>query len=330
MNPLHFNALDLNLLRVFDALMQERSVSRAGARLGLSQSAVSHALSRFRQMLGDELFLRGAGGMQPTVRALEIGPAVHAALLQVQAALAPPRFDPATAERRFTLVAGPYACATLMPGFVARLRSRAPGAELRIAGYTLDLAEGLETGRADGVIGAFEGASERYGYRKLFTETMVWAVRPDHDLARTPVTLQALAGVEHVVIDNPRATAEMSEGRRLKRRPSWEDLGALDRELSRHGLTRRVGVVVPDSYSALAIVAQSDMAALVPRRLAEGMVRRGVLRILTPPYVSPAVEVGVLHLRDRAGDAGLTWLLDLLGEAAAALDPPETHSTDSG
>src|SRR5260221_569745 len=92
---------DLNLLRVFDVLLEERSVTRTGARLGLTQSAVSHALNRLRYMLGDELFARGPGGMQPTPRAVEMGPQVHAALNQLQAALAPSDFDPATSEPRF-------------------------------------------------------------------------------------------------------------------------------------------------------------------------------------------------------------------------------------
>ena len=107
-------SLDLNLMRVFDVLLEERSVTRAGARLGLSQSAVSHALNRLRYMLNDELFVRGPAGMQPTPRAVEMGPQVHAALNQLQAALAPSDFDPATSERRFAVVTGAYASAILV------------------------------------------------------------------------------------------------------------------------------------------------------------------------------------------------------------------------
>src|SRR3954451_10985148 len=101
--------VDLNLLRVFDVMLEERSVTRAGARLGLTQSAVSHALNRLRYALSDDLFVRGPSGMQPTPRALEMGPQVHAAFVQLQAALAPADFSPATSERRFALAAGTYA-----------------------------------------------------------------------------------------------------------------------------------------------------------------------------------------------------------------------------
>src|ERR1700750_1224991 len=92
---------DLNLLRVFDVLLEERSVTRTGVRLGLSQSAVSHALNRLRYMLNDELFMRGPAGMQPTPRAVEMGPQVHAALNQLQAALAPTDLHPGTTECPF-------------------------------------------------------------------------------------------------------------------------------------------------------------------------------------------------------------------------------------
>src|SRR5579862_4061125 len=118
MNVMHFAGIDLNLLRVFDVLMEERSVTRTGARLGLTQSAVSHALNRLRYHLDDELFQRNANGMQPTRRALEIGPSLHVALSQLQSALTRVDFDPEVSEQRFEVMAGAYACAVLMPAVV--------------------------------------------------------------------------------------------------------------------------------------------------------------------------------------------------------------------
>src|ERR1700748_686087 len=105
MAEIHFNALDLNLLRLFDALAEERSVTRAGARLGLTQSAVSHALSRLRHALQDELFIRGPDGMRPTARAEEIAPKVRQGLEQLLAAVAPADFTPAETRRRFSVAA---------------------------------------------------------------------------------------------------------------------------------------------------------------------------------------------------------------------------------
>src|SRR6266513_1195774 len=118
MNSIHFG-FDLNLLRVFDALIEERSVTRAGERLGLSQSAISHALNRLRYVLGDELFVRVSDGMRPTPRASEIAPRLREGLLQLQLALGPVEFVPERTERRFTIACGEYVGTVLMPGFIA-------------------------------------------------------------------------------------------------------------------------------------------------------------------------------------------------------------------
>src|ERR1700735_2875784 len=108
MQNIHFPSLDLNLLRVFDALAEEGSVTRAGARLGLTQSAISHALGRLRYVLQDDLFVRGPDGMRPTARAQEIAPRLREGLHRLQLALAPMAFDPVAAQRRFTIAASAY------------------------------------------------------------------------------------------------------------------------------------------------------------------------------------------------------------------------------
>jgi DNA-binding transcriptional LysR family regulator len=150
---------------------------------------------------------------------------------------------------------------------------------------------------------------------------MVWVVRTGHPLAAlgSGFTLEALAGVEHVAMDYPKPEIAPPEERRLRRRTALEDRGAFDRELDLKGLTRRVGAVAPDSFTALAIVARTDMAALVPRRLAERAVERGVLQQLEPPYESPPLEIGVLYMRDRSGDPALMWLLELLAQSSQGL-----------
>src|SRR4051812_31423486 len=174
---------DLNLLRVFDVLLEERNVTRAGARLGLTQSAVSHALNRLRYALNDELFIRGPSGMQPTPRALEMGPQVHAALNQLQAALSFPDFDPATSERRFTVAAGSYACGVLAPPLVGRLSREAPLAELVILERAGDAMERLDARRIDFLVGGVQAAPERFAREPILNETMSWVVARDHPLA---------------------------------------------------------------------------------------------------------------------------------------------------
>src|SRR6266853_1268777 len=160
MRSVHFNSLDLNLLRVFDALIEERSVTRAGERLGLTQSAISHALNRLRFMLNDDLFVRVADGMRPTPRASEIAPRLREGLLQLQLALAPAEFVPEHTNRRFTIACGEYVGAVLVPGFVARLRAEAPKAELRIRPNNLGVADALLAGRVDLAIGSFRRVPE--------------------------------------------------------------------------------------------------------------------------------------------------------------------------
>src|SRR5665213_1513409 len=192
---------DLNLLRVFDVLLEERNVTRAGARLGLTQSAVSHALNRLRYALNDELFIRGPSGMQPTQRALEMGPQVHAALNQLQAALTYPDFDPRRSERRFSVAAGAYACAVLAPALVSRLSEDAPLVELVIVDRAGDVADRLDARRLDFVVGGIANAPERFARDAILVETMAWVVSRTHPLANAPsVTLEALAGYPHAAI----------------------------------------------------------------------------------------------------------------------------------
>src|SRR3569833_551296 len=136
---MNFAAFDLNLLRVFDALARERSVTRAGDLIGLSQPAMSSALNRLRHILGDELFVRRGNDMMPTPRAEAIAPGVRAALAQIEQTVAgDARFDPASADRVFTLFGADLFSMQLMPRFAERIATLAPGIKLRL----LDSASG--------------------------------------------------------------------------------------------------------------------------------------------------------------------------------------------
>ncbi|MET0274994.1 MAG: LysR family transcriptional regulator, partial [Phenylobacterium sp.] len=300
--------LDLNLLRVLDVMLEERSVTRAGARLGLTQSAVSHALNRLRYVLEDELFVRGPSGMEPTGRALEMGPQVHAALNQLQAAISPSDFDAATTERRFTLVAGAYACAVLVPPLVDRMAAAAPHAELAITEAPADVLERIDARRVDFMIGGVVAAPERFARETLLAEELVWVVRAGHPLADLPhVDLTALVSVPHVAIArNP--AAEDAARRALVTRLSWEDAGALQAAMASQGLTRRLGVTVPDTYSAIAVATRTHMAALIPRRLALLSAQSGRAALIDPPYPSPPVDVNLMYLKDRLADPAVAWM----------------------
>lgn len=302
--------VDLNLLRVFDAILEEGSVTRASQRLGLTQSAVSHALGRLRHHFDDPLFVRVSSGMVPTARALEVGPRVHEALSQLRSALQPSRFDPDAADRRFTIATGAYGCAILAPPAAATLAQRAPRAELLIRHPEPDIIEQLDGRRADFAFWVDDATPERVAVTPLFTEDLVWAVRPDHPL-RGKVTLEALAAVPHVVIS---ARVSPLEARSTVADAAWKGLRPFQEILAQRGLSHRIGVIVPDIYSAMAVAARSNMATLVPRRLGRMSEQLGALRLIEPPHPTPDLRVSLMALRERLGEPALAWMHDLLVE----------------
>lgn len=312
--------LDLNLLRVFDVMLEERSVTRAGARLGLTQSAVSHALNRLRYALGDELFVRGANGMQPTARAIEMGPQVHAALAQLQTAIAPADFSAATSDRRFVVAAGAYASAVLAPPLASRLAAEAPNVELAIRQFTPETFDRLDAHRVDFILGGGQTTPARFVREVIASESLAWLARSGHPLTtKNQVTLEDLVAWPHVVISSgvPGLNEEGQERRGLVTRASWEDAGAFETALAARGLTRRVAVTVPDSYSAMSVVVRSDMVTLIPRRLAQVSVQGGRVRLIEPPYASPSVAISLLYLKERLAEPAIAWMRDLIREAAA-------------
>lgn len=319
MSITNINLIDLNLLRVFDALLEEGNVTRAGGRLGLSQSAVSHALGRLREMIGDDLFVRSPHGVRPTPRALEIGPDIHVALAKLQSALSARVFDPAKSTQTFTIMAGAYSSAILVPPLLAEIAIQAPQTDLVIVESSNDAMAQLDSRRVDFVLGSIESAPERVRADVLLKETLVWVVRAGHPLTRGRITLERLIDTPHVAIRRRRDPDVRPSA--MVMRASWEDMGAFDNELRERKLQRRIRVTVPDAYSALAAVRSSDMAALIPRRLAEKSAQSGFLAMINPPYRSPTVEMNLLCLRERLAEPAQAWMHALLrttGRAVAA------------
>jgi len=324
MNILHFNAIDLNLLRVFDALIEERSVTRAGERLGLTQSAISHALNRLRYLLEDELFVRGSEGMRPTARASEIAPRLRQGLLHLQLALTPSNFVPAETSRRFTIICGEYVGAVLIPALLARLRAAAPRAEFRIRPSNMGVAETLLAGRADLAIGSFRRIPEWFACAPLFSETRVWVVGADHAAAAWPeLTLERLAALPHLIIsatgEDEQAVAGYVVDHGLERMVMRSEVGLLQGALAAHGLSRVVGLTTPHFLAALAVVSQSDMAAPMPRRLAVAFAGIYHLKLFEPPYASLPFEIMALWHREHGSEPAIVWLRSVLGEVAATL-----------
>ncbi len=319
----NFANIDLNLLRVFDALFEERSVTRAGSRLHVTQSAVSHALARLRDILDDELFIKSPDGMTPTAKARAVGPRLRAGLMQLQAALAVDAFDPAVAEYHYTIAADAYACAVLLPGVVGRIRAEAPGVDVRITPGVADTAEALDTGRVDLAISGYRRVPERLGLCELLRDRLVWVLRADHPLAREPLTLERLAGLPHVVRALTDERAEAMDGmvveHGLERRVAQDGDGALVAALAGIGRQRQVRLTVPSTHAALAVVGETDLAALVPWRMAAGWADHYRLKWMEPPYPGPETQLSMVwHLGHGSGPA-LKWLRDTIAEVAGCI-----------
>jgi len=316
-------ALDLNLLRVFDALFEERNVTRAAHRLGLTQSAVSHALNRLRFTIGDELFVRGPSGMRATPRAAEIGPRIREGLLQLGAALAPGEFTPSETERIFSIAAGSYTCTVLLPSVVATLRRLAPHAEIRIRGAGLGLAEELDAGRADLAIGSFNAIPDRFDYLPLFRERLVWTMRSDHPLAQGPLDLDRLTSAAHIVLalgEDAHAVDGAVAQSGLERRVIWDDGGVIRRACAERGVAPPPTYHAPDAHSAIALLSSSDLIALLPSRLAAAHAALLGLSLFDPPYPTRPFEVAMLWRKEHDAPA-LAWLRRLISDAANSLDP---------
>lgn len=200
---MNWGAFDLNLLIVFDAVMQERNVTRAGGKIGLSQPAVSHALSRLRYMLKDELFIRTPDGMMPTPRAEQLAAPLRRALSDMQLALEPETFVPQEATRLFVLALNNYAAVILAPSLVTAVISTAPGIrlDLRPTGMR-DMPALLDRGEFDLAIGTFEDPGERFAAAPLLEDSFVVAMRRDHPAAQRELTEAALAGLSYLEISS--------------------------------------------------------------------------------------------------------------------------------
>ncbi|HET9620724.1 MAG TPA: LysR family transcriptional regulator [Kofleriaceae bacterium] len=294
--------IDLNLLTSLDALLDEHNVTRAAKRLGVSQPAVSHSLRRLRELLGDPLLVRAPGGigLVATPRAIELRPAVRAALDAAEAVLqAAPRFDPARAERRFVLAMADQAAYQLLPPVVATIAAGAPGITLDLRPPAGDLNVPLLDGEVDLAIGVFDDAPTGLRTEALWHDTMACVTRRGGPGARTPLDLDHYLARPHLLVA-PRG------------RPG----GFVDDLLAHDGLRRRIVVIVPHFLVAPAIIAGSDLIWTAPAGLARTLATHYPLAIRTPPLAIPGFTLALRwHVRlDR--DPGLAWLREQLRAAA--------------
>ncbi|MGY1450954.1 LysR family transcriptional regulator [Pseudomonas chlororaphis] len=317
--------IDLNLLRVFDAVYEDRSILLASKRLHLSQSAVSHALTRLRESLQDELFIRTARGMQPSARAEAIAGPLREALLTIQRTVGVEAFDPSTATRTFTLAANDYLSAVLLVPLLRRLAQQAPGVELVLRPSTrLDLAEQIDVGRIDLALGLFAELPQRIHSTCLWQQQDVMLMCPGHPMLELPaVTLEALADYPLVTL----SVGGQEEGavngyileRGIARQSEMFDRQRLEQALAAIGRRPDYKVTLPHSLVLPQMLEQSRWVAIVPAPLARAFEQRFALsQRALPLAVEPSPLLAIWHGRNSADPAHL-WLRQQLLEVAATL-----------
>jgi len=297
------SAVDLNLLVVFDAVMQERNVTRAGKRLGLSQPAMSHALTRLRYMLKDDLFIRSPKGMLPTPRAEQLALPVRAALDGLQHSLEPTQFIPSQATRSFRIAVDNYSAIVLVGRLAGRIIKIAPEVtlEFRPSG-TLNVPDLLDRGELDLAIGAFPEQGERFSRLSLLQEDFVVVLRKGHPAAGAPeLSMEGFAALSHLEISSV---------------PYGTDF--VDQALARRRLTRRIQLRAT-LLSAVRILVASDMVSVLERRVAEELARYRPLVIRPLPHSSPILETAMIWPRWLDNQPAHRWLREIVGLVSAAL-----------
>ncbi|MCY1126865.1 LysR family transcriptional regulator [Frigidibacter sp. RF13] len=308
------NGLDLNLIRVFDALWQERSVTRAGARVGLSQPAVSAALTRLRHALGDQLFIRSGNAMVPTPRAGELAPRARAALEEIGRMLAPgPAFDPGALERTFTFLTSDFFSMMLMPDLAERLRRDAPRVRIRVLDSSLgDVARILRDDLADMALERPIDLPEGVEKQPLFRSPFVMVT------ARKDPAVAHLTEGEEMPLDTFCALGH------ALRSLDGTMTGQVDAALATHGLARRVTLALPHFQAVALAVAQGGMTAALPVQFAR-LVRGPMnLSIFLPPVPIPAPDISIYWHARHGKDAAHRWMRRMVSDLCESLGFSDT------
>ncbi|WP_298933574.1 LysR family transcriptional regulator [uncultured Ramlibacter sp.] len=308
----NFRTLDLNLLRVFDEVMSERNLTRAARNLAMTQPAVSNALNRLRDAVGDKLVTRSGYGVEPTPRALVLWPAVGDALRQLEASLSPGDFVAAQASTTFVLAMADATAAELMPGLVEIIERDAPGVSMRVLPLnTRDPRPLLDEGQMDLAVGFFppvladltaqaqSGGLAAFDHQRLYNGEYVCVMRNGHPLASGPFTLKRFCAARHLLVSF-----------------SGRPYGFIDEALAALGQKRRVVLTVNQFYTAGRVVATSNLLTVLPRHFFNdtGMADQLVMRDL--PFVVPPVNVDSLWHRRQSQRSDHSWLRMAVSTAA--------------
>jgi DNA-binding transcriptional LysR family regulator len=309
-----FLTLDLNLLRVFDAVMTEQNLTRAADRLATTQPAVSNALKRLRETLDDDLLVRTAHGMKPTPRAEEIWPAIRLALSGLEAAITPENFDVSETEAVFRLAMADSTASHLLPSLMRAIKQEAPGLDIRMLTLTtrdprpmllqsvIDIAVGSFPGVVAQLTGGQDAASS-IRHQRLYSGQAVCIMRKDHPLAKAPLTLDSYCAAQHALVS-------------FSGRPH----GPADEVLANLGRKRRIALTVNQFFTVGQVIAKSDLISIVPRHLIGSTGMSDVVVAKELPFELPPVHVDMLwHERDTRNPSH-KWLRNKLSSIPTDID----------
>ncbi|WP_088279965.1 LysR family transcriptional regulator [Ideonella sp. A 288] len=296
---MNLRSLDLNLLLVFDAIYGERSISKAAAKLHLSQPTVSNALARLRDRLQDPLFERNAQGMLPTPKAKRLAEPIRQALTTLERGLrSDDTFDYAHTDREFVIGVEDYGEAVILPGFIRWLAEAAPQVRIRIrAASAAQLKAELREGTVDLALDYFALADAGYRNKCVLTETLMSLSRRDHPLLGERMTLELYLALRHVVLGGPSNARPM-----------------IDLALAKRGLQRRIAVMVPHFIAMPVMVQHTDMICTLPRRMAQLYADNFRLRSHAVPLHLPQFPVYLIWHEAVESDAGHQWFRNHLME----------------
>lgn len=302
LNDAQLARIDLNLLVLFAIVMKERHVGRAAQQLNLTPSAVSHGLGRLRSLLNDPLFLKTPKGVVPNTRAEELAAPIASILAQMRNVIATAEpFDPATSRRRFTIGALDGISAVILPPLLSYIRRAAPAIDIVLRQQRIGnaLVE-LEARGVDIAIAPIDEVPPRFASRVLYEEDFLIVARAKHPFLRAPA-LASYCKMLHLVVS------------------LGDDAQTLvDRALERKRLSRRVVLFVPSFMQALAVLAETDLIAALPKRVVEMQAKRFGLAYVEAPLPLPRSRIRAIVPKPALMDAGLAWLLETLEKASNA------------
>ncbi|SRR5579883_1043680 len=311
MHKINLSQLDLNLLLVLSALLQERNVTKAGERMGLSQSATSHALGRLRQVFDDPLLTRSAKGMVLTPRAQQLLEPLQTILLDIEQLIKPKTFEPKTAQGTIQIAASDYATVVILPKVLKQISDKAPDLNLECHHWGPDTLDALTNGVIDLALGLLNlPQASQLQLQTLFVEDFVSVVRADHPITQTDFTVESYVAWSHILITitNTSVTA-------IPKSP----ISHVDTVLSGLGVKRRIMLKLPHFLAAPMIVQHTDLILTLPRRIAMLFAQHANLAILEPPIQLGTYNYMQIWHERLDGDPLHIWLRELIASQTQQL-----------